>query len=235
MSATTSRRLRAAITVVAPAVLLAGFAYHPDVGNPTGADFTAANAAAVAADTTRWGLSHLAIGVGSGLLILAFLAIRSYLREAGEDRWSALALPFIVIGSTLFALLPAMEFAPLAAAEGGADLAGIEATQGVLRPWFAPILVTGAVTFLLGALGFATAIARSGTLSRPMTWLVEWRSWSWQRPLGALGRRPPGGGCRRYRRALAAGVRDVAPSHEATCPPTASTNPRQQRGFGAPR
>lgn len=172
MSATTSRRLRAAITVVAPAVLLAGFAYHPDVGNPTGADFTAAIAAAVAADTTRWGLSHLAIGVGSGLLILAFLAIRSYLREAGEDRWSALALPFIVIGSTLFALLPAMEFAPLAAAEGGADLAGIEATQGALRPWFAPILVTGAVTFLLGALGFATAIARSGTLSRPMTWLV---------------------------------------------------------------
>jgi hypothetical protein len=55
--------------------------------------------------------------VASGLLVLAFLAIRSYLREAGEDRWNILALPFIVVGSTLFAVLPGMEFAPLAAAE----------------------------------------------------------------------------------------------------------------------
>jgi hypothetical protein len=66
-------------------------------------------AVALAADTTRWGLSHLVTGVASGLLILAFLAIRSYLRQAGEERWSVLAFPFIVMGSTLLALLPAME------------------------------------------------------------------------------------------------------------------------------
>ena len=56
----------------------------------------AAVAAALASDTTRWGFSHLAVGVGSGFTLLAFLAIRSYLREAGEERWSILALPFIV-------------------------------------------------------------------------------------------------------------------------------------------
>src|SRR5919107_4705042 len=119
MSSTTRARLRAVIVVIAPAVLLAAFVYHPYIANPTD---KAAVAAALASDTTRWGLSHLAVGVGSGLAVLAFLAIRGYLREAGEERWSILALPFIVIGSTLFAFLPAMEIAMLAAAEGGADL-----------------------------------------------------------------------------------------------------------------
>jgi hypothetical protein len=40
-----------------------------------------------------------------GLAVLTFLAIRSYLREAGEERWSILALPFIVLGNTLFVVL----------------------------------------------------------------------------------------------------------------------------------
>jgi hypothetical protein len=42
----------------------------------------AAVAEAVAADTTYWGLVHLTAAVASGLLVLAFLTIRSYLREA---------------------------------------------------------------------------------------------------------------------------------------------------------
>ena len=105
MSTTTRARFRAAIVAIAPAVLLFAFVYHPYIANLTD---KAAVAAALASDTTRWGLSHLAVGVGSGLAVLAFLAIRGYLREAGEDRWSILALPFIVIGSTLFAFLPAM-------------------------------------------------------------------------------------------------------------------------------
>ena len=73
-------------------MLLAGFAYHPYVANGTD---EAALAAAVASDTTRWGLSHLAIGIGYALAALAFIAIRSYLREAGEERWSVVALPLI--------------------------------------------------------------------------------------------------------------------------------------------
>lgn len=164
MSPTTIARFRAAILSVAPAVLLAGFLSHPYIG--VGPPDDAAVAAAAASDPARWGLSHLVIGLGSGLVVLAFLAIRSYLREAGEERWSASALPFIVIGSTLYGLLPGMEFAALAAAETGAD---VQAAQAALEPWFVPILVTGAVAFALGVFGFARGISSSRVLSRRLT------------------------------------------------------------------
>lgn len=167
MSETAKARWGAAIVAIAPAVMAAGFVYHPHLSGTL--PNNTAVAEAVAADTTRWAVAHLAVGVGSGLLILAFLAIRSYLREAGEERWSVLALPFIVIGSTLYALLPAMEFAPLAAVEIGADAA---AAQGALGQWFLPILLTSAVVFTLGAAGFAVALARSEVLSPQLTWLV---------------------------------------------------------------
>src|SRR5215207_92370 len=149
MSTTTTARLRAATVAIAPAVLLAALVYHPYIANLTD---KASVAAALASDTTRWGLSHLAVGVGSGLAVLAFLAVRSYLREAGEERWSVLGLPFIVLGSTLFAFLPAMEIAMLAAAETGAD---VQAVLTALDSWFFPILLTAAVIFALGVLGFA--------------------------------------------------------------------------------
>lgn len=167
MSTMTSARLRAAIVALAPAVLLVGFVSHPDIG--LGPPDPAAVAVAVVSDPTRWGLAHLTVSVGSGLTVLAFLAIRSYLREAGEERWSAPAVPFIVIGSTLFAVLPGMEFAPLAAAATGGD---VRAAQAALLPWFVPILLTGAVSFALGVVGFAMGIARSGVLSPRLTWLV---------------------------------------------------------------
>jgi hypothetical protein len=159
-------RFGPATVAIAPAVLLAGFLYHPYIAFPTD---EAALAAAAASDTMRWGVSHLAVGVGYGLVVLAFLAIRSYLREAGEERRSALALPFIALGSTLFAILTGMEFALLAAAETGGD---VEAAQTALMPWFIPILLTGGVSFAIGAFGFAMGIARSEVLSPPLTWLV---------------------------------------------------------------
>jgi hypothetical protein len=168
MFTTTRARFRAAIVAIAPAVLLAAFIYHPYIANLTD---KAAVASALASDTTRWGLSHFAVGVGSGLAVLAFLAIRSYLREAGEERWSILALPFIVVGSTLFAFLPAMEIAMLAAAEVGAD---VQAVLIALDSWFFPILLTGAVIFALGVLSFAMGIVRSKVLSPQLTWLVVW-------------------------------------------------------------
>jgi hypothetical protein len=145
MSTTTRARIRAAIVAIAPAWLLFAFVYHPYIANLTD---KAAVAAALTSDTARWGLSHLAVGVGSGFAVLAFLAIRSYLREAGEDRWSILGLPFIVMGSTLFAFPPAMEIAMLAAAEEGAD---IQAVLTALDSWFFPILLTAAVIFASGS------------------------------------------------------------------------------------
>ena len=167
MSETTKARFRAASLAIAPAVLLAGLVSHPYLPGPLPNDV--AVAAAVASDAMRWGLSHLTIGIGSGFLVLAFLAIRSYLREAGEERWSVPAVPFIVMGSTLFTLLPAMEFAPLAAAKTGGD---VQAAQAALTPWFVPILVTGSAIFALGVLGFAVGVVRSRILSPWLTWLV---------------------------------------------------------------
>jgi tetratricopeptide (TPR) repeat protein len=169
LSATTITRARVAIAVLAPAVALAGHAYHPWIGNPGDAGFLERLAAAVAADPTRWAVAHLGVAVGSGLLVLAFLAIRGYLREAGEERWSALGLPFIVMGSVLYALLPAIEFAPIGALGAGADVAAV---QAALMPWFVPILMTGAAVFALGVLGFAIGIVRGGTLSPGLTWSV---------------------------------------------------------------
>jgi hypothetical protein len=166
ISATTRARFGASIVSLAPAVMLVGLFAHPYIATLPD---EAAVAETATADTTRWGLVHLTVGVASGLLVLAFLAIRSYLREAGEDRWSILGLPFIVMGSTLFAVLPGMEFAPLAAAEAGAD---VQATQAALAPWFLPVLVTGAATFAIGVFAFAKGIADSRILSRRLSRLV---------------------------------------------------------------
>jgi hypothetical protein len=158
--------LRAAAVFVAPAILFAGFALHPSVSNPTDAE---AIADAVVADTTRWGVAHLAAGVGFALMVLAFIAIRSYLRDAGEERWSSKALPLAAVGSALFVILPGLEFAPLAAAETGGD---VEGAQEELLPWFLPVFAVATVAFSLGALGFALAIARSGRLSKQLARLV---------------------------------------------------------------
>lgn len=166
MSATIQTRFGAAIVAIAPAVLLAGLVYHPYI--PSIPD-PAAVATAAASDTTRWGIAHLLVGVGSGFAVLAFLAVQSYLYAVGTERLSDLAFPFIVIGSTLFTMLPGMEFAVLAAAKTGAD---VRAAQMALAPWFVPILLTGAISFALGVLGFARGIARSRILSPGLTRLI---------------------------------------------------------------
>lgn len=166
MSATIQTRFWAAIVAIAPAVLLAGLVYHPYI--PFVPD-PAAVAAEAAADTTRWGIAHLVVGVGSGFAVLAFFAVQSHLRAAGAERLSDLAFPLIVMGSTLFTLLPGMEFAVLAAARTGAD---VQAAQTALVPWFVPTLLTGAVSFVLGVLGFARGIAHSGILSPRLTRLI---------------------------------------------------------------
>jgi hypothetical protein len=160
MTEVTRIRYQATITAIAPVILAAGFLYHPFIPNLGDA---AAVAAAANQDTFRWGLAHLLVGVGSGFIALAFLAVRSWLRETGEERWSAAALPFVVMGSTLFAILPGMEFAVLAAVETGADVA---AAQAAIDPWFLPVLLTGSAIFALGILGFVMGIARSGILGR---------------------------------------------------------------------
>lgn len=152
-------RLAAATVAIAPVALLASFVWHPHI--PGRLPNNAAIGDAVAADPTGWGLAHLAAAAASAILILAFLAVRSYVRSAGEERWSAFGVPFVVVGSVLFAVLAGMEFAPLAAVEAGADP---EAAQAALQSWFLPVLLTGAATFAIGVLGFAKALTSSRVL-----------------------------------------------------------------------
>ena len=163
MTQTESRaRWGAAVVAVAPLVMAAGLFAHPFIA-VVGDE--AALAEAVTSDPTRWAIAHFVFAIGAVLLTLAFVVMRSYLRHAGEDRWSRWALPFAVLGSGLFAILPGLEFAPYAASEVGAD---IQATQEALVPFFFPLLVSGGVLFAIGAYGFARAIVASGVMSRGM-------------------------------------------------------------------
>lgn len=167
MTGSTTSRARAVATALAPLALLAAFAWHPHLhGRLPNAP---AIAEAVAEDPTRWGLAHLAAGVASGAVVLAFIAVRGLLRERFDDPWSALGLPFIVIGSMLYAMLPGMEFAPLAAVAAGGDP---EAVQRALQPWFLGVLMVGAATFAVGVLGVAKGIAGRGILTPGVTRLV---------------------------------------------------------------
>jgi hypothetical protein len=167
MTEQTASRFRAVITALAPVALLAAFVSHPYIAGRLPNDSAIADA--VAEDTTRWGLAHLAAGVASGVVVLAFIAIRGFIRERGDDSWSAAGLPFIVIGSMLYTLLPGMEFASLVAVEAGSDA---EAAQSALQPWFLPVLLLGAGTFALGVFSFAKGIASAGILGPGLTGLV---------------------------------------------------------------
>jgi hypothetical protein len=160
-------RPAAAVVAVTPLVLITAFVLHPHL--PGRQPNIEALAQAVWSDPTRWGLVHLAIGLGSALLAVAFLMISNYLRRAGEDRWSAAGLPLIIVGCTLYAMLPAMEFAPLAAVESGGDPA---AAQRALFDWIRPMLIASGIIFGAGAVFFAVSITRSAALGRAATRLV---------------------------------------------------------------
>jgi ABC-type multidrug transport system permease subunit len=164
---TSTARARAAIVALAPIVLLIALVAHPSIG--LGFPNDEAVAAAAAAEPTRWVIAHLIFGVASGLLLLAFLAIRSYVREAAEERSTAWAIPWIVVGSTLFTLLPGMEAGHVAVVKSGGDPHAFEAA---LSPWFVPTLFAGGLTFAVGVFAFARGLARSGVLSRGVTRLV---------------------------------------------------------------
>jgi hypothetical protein len=162
-----ARRTAAAATVaVAPVSLLAAFVYHPFI-----ADLRHKHdvAAALTAGATRWSIAHLGAAVASALIALAFLAVTAALRQRGEWRWSARAVPFVVVGSTLFAMLPAMEIAVLAASHGGADE---EAVLLEMDAWFRPLLVAGAAVFALGMACAARSVVSARVLGPPMTALV---------------------------------------------------------------
>jgi hypothetical protein len=151
-----------AITVAAgPVLLLGALLWHPPL--PGRLPDNDAVAEAVAADVTRWGLSHLAAAFAAAAVSVAFIVIRSYLRERGDGWFSAVGLALVVVGNTLYAVLPGMEFSALAAHETGTDIA---AAQDALQPWFISVLVGGSVVFAAGTTLFAVAIVRSAPMGR---------------------------------------------------------------------
>ena len=158
LDGTSGADMRPIVTAAAPLVMLLGFAYHPYIATLTD---KAAVGEALTADTTRWGVSHLLVAVGSVLTALAFLAVRELFRAAGEDQWSRRGLPLVVAGSVLFAMLPAMEIGTLATTKVGADA---EAVQTELNAWFLPVLLAGGAIFLAGCVCFAVAVRRSRLL-----------------------------------------------------------------------
>ena len=145
---------RAAIVAVAPLVLLAGFVYHPHIAFLPSAE---AAAHAVQSDPLRWGIAHLMVAIGATLMSLAYIAIRGYMRDAGENRWSPRALPFLVVGATLYAFLPGTEFSVLAAAKTGAD---VVAAQKAIDGWFVPTIMTSALMNAIGLFFLARGVSR---------------------------------------------------------------------------
>ena len=164
----TSRRdrLRAAVTGLAPFLLLIGIVYHPYLADLRDKGTVAE---ALTADTTRWGVAHLMVGLATAVVLLAFLSVHAFLREGGHAGTSAVGVPFIVVGSVLFAFLPAMEIAMLGAYDAGAD---VEEVLLEMNPWFQPILLASAAVFAAGISLFAVAIARSRVLDKRVTGLV---------------------------------------------------------------
>ncbi|MGH2720037.1 MAG: hypothetical protein ACRDJO_00350, partial [Actinomycetota bacterium] len=155
---TRTERLHAAITAGAPVALLGAMASHPHIPDLTD---KAAVAAAAGAGATRWALSHLAVGIASALLLLALLAVCAWLGAAEGGRRSGRAVPLLVVGSTLFAFLPAIEIATLGAVEAGADPVAV---QSAIERWFVPIMLASNLSFGLGIAVLARSLGSSGAL-----------------------------------------------------------------------
>lgn len=160
-------RGRAALVAIGPLALVGALLWHPPLHGRL--PDSAAVADAAAGDITRWGLSHLAAAIASAMIALTFIAVRDHLRQRGDRSLSTVALGFVVAGSTLYAVLPGMEFSVLAAHETGADLA---ATQDALQGWFVTVLIGGSVLFAVGTLLFAVAVVRSAAMGRRKAVLI---------------------------------------------------------------
>ena len=166
----TQARLRA-VVVVAPFIPLFGFVYL-HAGVPENAYDLEAAWAMRAADPERQWWSFLLGAISMGLSVLQIVAIRSYLRSAGENLWSFLAVPLITMGSALTIFVFASEAGMLVAVEAGASVEAVWDTAwntdfgiNVYLGMMLPLVLLGMVCLLVG-------LWRSHVLSRAMTWVV---------------------------------------------------------------
>jgi hypothetical protein len=165
MSEQDRTRTSAAVLFAAPVVLLAGLAAHPFVHSYLDGGVIAG---AVAGAPRRWAWSHLLIPLGLGLLLVAVTIIRHRLRDAGEQRWSVVALPLLLVGGTLLGALAGSEITLAAVARSGQDvLAVLEAGENAVA-----LYLGGALMFATGWLCLAVALHRAPILPRAQTWVA---------------------------------------------------------------
>ncbi len=159
-------RLSAIALFAAPVPLLVALIIHPYLTNEF--DIPAV-AAEVVADPERWVLAHIMLMVAFAAMLLAVVALRGLLGMAGEERWSFIAVPFLIGGGTVFIAVWGMEIGVAAVANVGGDV------EAVLREgdrWFGPARVVGYVMWGFGWLSMALAVYRGRFLERRQTWVV---------------------------------------------------------------
>ena len=162
----TQARLRAA-AVSFPALLVLGLLVVP---GPKHSESAAALIAQAVDDPTGWQWGWFLAATGITFELISLIAIRSYLRSAGENLWSFLAVPLIIVGFSALMYTQASASSLAAAIEAGASgQAMLEASGGP------PMALIYAPVLLLGTPGWVCLIVgiwRSHILSRAMTWTV---------------------------------------------------------------
>jgi hypothetical protein len=154
----------AAVLFIAPAVFLAGALAHPFVRDYT---HTSVVADAISAAPGRWAVSHLILAIGLGLMPLAVLVIRHEFRSAGEQRWSAAAVPLLIVGITLLGAYAGTEITLAAVVNTGGNVLAVRVADATLT---APLFLGGVLLFGLGWLSFAMAFYRARILPSPLNW-----------------------------------------------------------------
>lgn len=166
MSDLTHARVRAAIVMLAPLVLLAGALWHPYVAN----EMNAADVEAGLAAGDRWIWSHIVLAFGFGLMVAAIHAIVNYVHEAGERTWSGLAMLLGAVGGVGYGFLVGAEgLGARFAVDAGADVSMF--VTG-FEPWFG-VFFGFVILFSLGVLSLAVAIWRSHALKMNELRLTE--------------------------------------------------------------
>ncbi|MFA7250144.1 MAG: hypothetical protein WC273_10995 [Dehalococcoidia bacterium] len=163
MSENAHNRIRAIVLFAAPLLLIAGFLLHPYVTNETDLDEIARLAGA---DPGRWAAAHVLLVIAVASALLAATSLRHLLRDAGEERWSFLALGLVLAGGTMIAGAIGGEIAVAAAAQARVD---VRAVLEAGEPWFTPLFLASCVLFALGWLCFGAAFYRSRMLSTAST------------------------------------------------------------------
>jgi hypothetical protein len=160
-------RTGAVVVASGPLLMLAAILWHPFIPDLRDKADVVRH---LQADTTTWFGAHLLVALASALVLLGFLAVHGHVRATiGRARWMRGAIPWLVVGTVLFVMLPAMEIGMLAVEKAGGDLL---ATQTALDTWFMPILVSGTIVFAVGSVAFAVGVHRARILPAGTSWVV---------------------------------------------------------------